>query len=57
MEETPQQPTQQTPGKKINKKKNFFAKIMDKLDKKLEEQAKDASCCSDSNNGKGKSCC
>ncbi len=44
-------------GEKVNKKKNFFVKIMDKLDKKLEEQAKGAGCCNDSNKGKGKSCC
>jgi len=44
-------------GKKAKNKKGFIAKIMDKLDKKLEEQAKGASCCNNSNNDKGKPCC
>lgn len=42
---------------KARNKKGFIAKIMDKLDKKLEEQTKGAGCCNDSNKGKGKSCC
>ena len=42
--------------KKVNKKKNFFVKMMDKLDKKLEEQSKGTSCCANSNKDKGKSC-
>ena len=44
-------------GKKARNKKSFLAKIMDKLDKKLEDQAKGAGCCNNSNKGKGKSCC
>ena len=39
------------------KKKGFFGKIMDKLDKKLEDQAKNSGCCGDPENGKNKSCC
>ncbi|MBI4845150.1 MAG: hypothetical protein HY810_01530 [Candidatus Omnitrophica bacterium] len=44
-------------GKKADKKKGFFAKIMDKLDKKLEEKAKGAGCCGNSDKNKGKPCC
>ena len=44
-------------GKKAKNKKSFFAKIMDRLDKKLEDRAKGASCCNSSNKDKGKSCC
>ena len=44
-------------GNKAENKKGFIAKIMDKLDKKLEKQAKNAGCCDSSNKGKGKSCC
>lgn len=44
-------------GKKARNKKSFIAKIMDKLDKKLEEKSKDTSCCNNSNKGKGKPCC
>ena len=44
-------------GKEVKSKKIFFAKLMDKLDKKLEKQAKGAGCCNNSNKGKGKSCC
>ena len=44
-------------GKKVKNKKGFFARIMSKLDKKLEEQAKDTCCCDNSNKDKGKSCC
>lgn len=44
-------------GNKAKNKKGFIARIMDKLDKKLEDQAKSAGCCDSSNNGKGKPCC
>ena len=44
-------------GDKTKDKKGFIAKIMDKLDKKLEDQAKSAGCCDSSNKGKRKSCC
>ena len=43
--------------KKTKSKKGFISKIMDKLDRKLEEQAKGASCCNNSNRDKGKPCC
>jgi hypothetical protein len=40
------------------KKKGFFGKIMDKLDKKLAEKASKSSCCSGgSDKDKGSSCC
>ena len=38
------------------KKKGFIARIMEKLDKKLEEKSKSSGCCSSSKN-KGSSCC
>ncbi len=39
-------------------KKGFFAKLFDKLDKKLEEKAKSGPCCCKSDNKEGnKSCC
>ena len=44
-------------GKKVKNKKSFFARIMSKLDKKLEKQANGAGCCNNSKKGKGKSCC
>ncbi len=37
------------------KKKGFFSGLLEKLDKKMEEKAKERKCCSGSN--KGKSCC
>jgi len=44
--------------KKARNKKSFIAKIMDKLDKKLEDRAKGAGCCcNNSNKDKGKPCC
>ncbi len=39
------------------KKKGFFGKIMDRWDKKLEDQAKNTGCCGHPENGKNKSCC
>ena len=38
------------------KKKGFIARLMEKLDKKLEEKSKTNGCCSASK-GKGPSCC
>jgi len=41
------------------KKKGFFGKLMEKLDKKMEEKAKNASSCcgSGKEKDKGSSCC
>ena len=41
------------------KKKGFLGKIMEKLDKKLEEKSKNTSCCGGAgqDKGKGSSCC
>ncbi len=42
---------------KDNKIKKFFAGIIEKLDKKMQEKAKNSgSCCSSSKNEKSKSC-
>jgi len=41
---------------KQEKKKGFIARLMEKLDKKLEEKSKSAGCCSSSKD-KGSSCC
>ena len=38
-------------------KKGFFAKIIDKLDKKMQEKSKSASCCSGQSNKGKNSCC
>ncbi|MCK5213750.1 MAG: hypothetical protein KAR05_00165 [Candidatus Omnitrophica bacterium] len=38
------------------KKKGFFARLMEKLDRKLESKAKSRGCCS-SEEDKGDSCC
>lgn len=40
-----------------NEKKGFFSKMIDKLDKKMEEKAKEAPCCGDSDKDDGSSCC
>ena len=40
---------------KTDKKKGFLAKLIEKLDKKMEEKAKVKPCCN--NKDKGKSCC
>lgn len=42
--------------KKPDKKKGFFGKIIENLDKKLEEKSKKSSCCSPKKD-KGSSCC
>lgn len=41
---------------KPKKKKGFFGKMIEKLDKKMEEKAKKSSCCG-SDKDKGSSCC
>lgn len=39
-------------------KKGFFTRLLDKLDKKIEEKAKSSSCCCKGNDNEGKnSCC
>lgn len=47
---------QTTQKQEPEKKKGFFARLFERLDKKLEEKAKDSGCCS-SNKPKGGSCC
>jgi len=43
---------------KQEEKKGFFKRMMDKLDKKMEEKAKNAPCCSPGKDKeKGSSCC
>ena len=39
------------------KKKNFLARLMEKLDKKMEEHAKSKPCCSSDSDSKSSSCC
>ncbi len=41
-------------GKKV--KKDFFSRMFEKLDKKIEAKAKETKCCG-GDKGKGKSCC
>jgi len=41
--------------KKSEKKKGFFCKLIEKLDKKMEKKAKTKPCCGGKD--KGKSCC
>jgi len=43
------------PGEKKSEK-GFFAKLLDKLDKKMEEKSK-SSCCNNDDRGGKKSCC
>ena len=43
---------------KPKKKKGFFGKMIEKLDKKMEEKANKTSCCGDgADKDKGSSCC
>ncbi len=42
---------------KTKGKKGFIAKVIDKLDKKLEEKAKKTPCCDKSDKKGGSSCC
>lgn len=45
-------------GKKADKgKKGFISRLIDKLDKKMEEKAKEAPCCGSSAKKKSTSCC
>jgi hypothetical protein len=39
------------------KKKGFIARILEKLDKKMEEKAAKSSCCCGPDKKKGQSCC
>ena len=38
-------------------KKGFFGRLMERLDKKMEEKAKATPCCGSKDKDKGKSCC
>ncbi len=38
-------------------KKGFFSRMLEKLDKKMEEKAKSTSCCNGENNPGKNSCC
>lgn len=43
---------------KPKKEKGFFGKMIEKLDKKMEEKSKKTSCCEDrANKDKGSPCC
>ena len=42
---------------KEEKKKGFFAKLFEKLDKKLEDKAKKTGCCCGPKKESGDSCC
>lgn len=39
------------------KKKGFIGKLIEKLDKKMEEKSKAKPCCDTKDESKGKSCC
>jgi len=40
-----------------NKKRGFLGKLIEKLDKKMEEKAKTKPCCDNQGKNKGASCC
>ena len=42
---------------KPEKKKSFFGKLIEKLDKKMEEKAKAKPCCDNKGKDKDKPCC
>ena len=42
---------------KPGNKKSFLGKLIEKLDKKMEQKAKEKPCCDKKTKGKGKSCC
>ncbi|MFC1698880.1 hypothetical protein ACFL1I_02830 [Candidatus Omnitrophota bacterium] len=42
---------------KETKKKSFLGKLIERLDKKMEEKAKTKPCCGAKDENKGKSCC
>ena len=45
-------------NKKTDSKKGFIGRIVEKLDKKMEQKAKSSCCCSgDKGKNKGSSCC
>jgi hypothetical protein len=46
-----------TPNNKEEKKKGFFARLVEKLDKKLEAKAKKTGSCCGSEKDNGNSCC
>ena len=46
-----------TNGKKKNKVKQFFTGLVEKIDKKMEEKAKNSSGCCGSGKGKDDPCC
>jgi hypothetical protein len=48
--------TEQT-AKVQEKKKGFFARLLERIDKKMEAKAKSAPCCNPSSKDKGTSCC
>jgi len=39
------------------KKKGFIGRLIEKLDKKMEEKSKAKPCCDNKDESKGKSCC
>jgi len=43
--------------KKENKKKGFFARFVEKIDKKMEEKAKNTRCSCKTDKDQDKSCC
>ena len=42
---------------KSKKKKSFIGKLIEKLDRRMEEKAKTKPCCGSKDEDKGKSCC
>lgn len=48
---------QKTKEKKINKVKQLFSRLWEKLDKKIEEKAKSKPCCCGSDGKEKNSCC
>ncbi len=46
-----------TEGKKINKVKQLFSHLFERLDKKMEEKAKSQSCCCKPTGKENNSCC
>lgn len=45
------------PDLKKEKKKGFFARLFEKMDKKLEEKSKKTGCCCQTQKNDGDSCC
>ena len=46
-----------TEGRKINKVKQFFTRLFEQLDKKMEEKAKSQPCCCKPSDKEKNSCC